>query len=186
MQKPLANDPKVGLFGWTSDQHKAGRRALASLAGFASHLHTRAVHRLLHLNSTWKCCLHCFPLASTITVLRCQRTGNSRCHEIQPIASIASPAMPQLCQPGRHRDCQWTICESLLLVQVPKNIGESEEELIYEKLPADIAARHVLLLDPILATGNSAARAIQVLGDAATVHPWETLHDGISDRRDEM
>jgi hypothetical protein len=37
-----------------------------------------------------------------------------------------------------------------------------QQELIYEKLPADIAERHVLLLDPILATGNSAARAIQV------------------------
>ena len=45
---------------------------------------------------------------------------------------------------------------------VPDNIVDSEEELIYEKLPADIADRHVLLLDPILATGNSAARAIQV------------------------
>ena len=39
---------------------------------------------------------------------------------------------------------------------------EIEQELIYEKLPADIAERHVLLMDPILATGNSAARAIQV------------------------
>ena len=39
---------------------------------------------------------------------------------------------------------------------------EIEQELIYEKLPADIADRHVLLMDPILATGNSAARAIQV------------------------
>ena len=46
--------------------------------------------------------------------------------------------------------------------QAPHSIAESEEELIYEKLPADIAERHVLLLDPILATGNSAARAIQV------------------------
>ena len=36
-----------------------------------------------------------------------------------------------------------------------------EQELIYEKLPKDIADRHVLLMDPILATGNSAARAIQ-------------------------
>ncbi|KAL0021905.1 hypothetical protein WJX79_001763 [Trebouxia sp. C0005] len=40
-----------------------------------------------------------------------------------------------------------------------------EQELIYEKLPKDIASRHVLLMDPILATGNSAARAIQVLLD---------------------
>ncbi|KAL3148876.1 hypothetical protein ABBQ32_001746 [Trebouxia sp. C0010 RCD-2024] len=38
-----------------------------------------------------------------------------------------------------------------------------EQELIYEKLPGDIAERHVLLMDPILATGNSAGRAIQVL-----------------------
>ncbi len=37
-----------------------------------------------------------------------------------------------------------------------------DKELIYEKLPADIAERHVLLMDPILATGNSAVRAIQV------------------------
>lgn len=37
--------------------------------------------------------------------------------------------------------------------------------LIYEKLPADIAERHVLLMDPILATGNSAATAVQVLLD---------------------
>lgn len=37
-----------------------------------------------------------------------------------------------------------------------------EKELIYEKLPADIAERHVLLMDPILATGNSAVRAIEV------------------------
>jgi uridine kinase len=37
--------------------------------------------------------------------------------------------------------------------------------LIYEKLPADIADRHVLLMDPILATGNSAATAVQVLLD---------------------
>ena len=37
-----------------------------------------------------------------------------------------------------------------------------EQELVYEKLPHDIHERFVLLMDPILATGNSAARAIQV------------------------
>ena len=41
-----------------------------------------------------------------------------------------------------------------------------DKELIYEKLPADIAERHVLLMDPILATGNSAVKAIQVCGGA--------------------
>lgn len=37
-----------------------------------------------------------------------------------------------------------------------------EQELIYEKLPADIADRYVLLMDPILGSGRSASRAIQV------------------------
>ncbi len=36
-------------------------------------------------------------------------------------------------------------------------------KLIYDKLPADIYDRHVLLLDPMLATGGSAICAIQVL-----------------------
>ena len=38
-----------------------------------------------------------------------------------------------------------------------------ERTLVYEKLPADIASRRVLLLDPILATGHSAAEAIKLL-----------------------
>ncbi|KAI3492913.1 hypothetical protein L1887_42408 [Cichorium endivia] len=36
-------------------------------------------------------------------------------------------------------------------------------QLIYEKLPQDISERHVLLLDPILGTGNSAVEAIKLL-----------------------
>ncbi|XP_021612729.1 uridine kinase-like protein 3 isoform X1 [Manihot esculenta] len=36
-------------------------------------------------------------------------------------------------------------------------------QLIYEKLPQDISKRHVLLLDPILGTGNSAVQAISLL-----------------------
>ena len=37
-----------------------------------------------------------------------------------------------------------------------------ERELVYEKLPHDITERHVLLMDPVLATGRSADRAIEV------------------------
>jgi uracil phosphoribosyltransferase len=36
----------------------------------------------------------------------------------------------------------------------------------YVKLPADIAARDVILLDPMLATGNSTAAAVQIVKDA--------------------
>jgi uridine kinase len=41
--------------------------------------------------------------------------------------------------------------------------GLSQEEVVYERLPADIAKRHVLLLDPVLGTGHTACRAIQVV-----------------------
>ena len=40
---------------------------------------------------------------------------------------------------------------------------EKETMLIYEKLPNDISERHVLLLDPILGTGNSAVQAISLI-----------------------
>ncbi|XP_029124790.1 uridine kinase-like protein 3 isoform X1 [Cajanus cajan] len=41
--------------------------------------------------------------------------------------------------------------------------GDNGQQLIYEKLPSDISERHVLLLDPILGTGNSAVQAISLL-----------------------
>ncbi|XP_059642956.1 uridine kinase-like protein 5 [Cornus florida] len=41
--------------------------------------------------------------------------------------------------------------------------GYSGRQLIYEKLPADISSRQVLLLDPVLASGNSAIKAISLL-----------------------
>ncbi|KAG2678572.1 hypothetical protein I3760_11G008700 [Carya illinoinensis] len=41
--------------------------------------------------------------------------------------------------------------------------GDNGKQLIYEKLPKDISKRHVLLLDPVLATGNSAIQAIGLL-----------------------
>ncbi|XP_052207133.1 uridine kinase-like protein 3 isoform X2 [Diospyros lotus] len=41
--------------------------------------------------------------------------------------------------------------------------GDNGQQLIYEKLPEDISQRHVLLLDPILGTGNSAVQAISLL-----------------------
>ncbi|KZV35011.1 uridine kinase-like protein 1, chloroplastic-like [Dorcoceras hygrometricum] len=41
--------------------------------------------------------------------------------------------------------------------------GDDGKQLIYEKLPKDICERHVLLLDPVLATGNSANQAIDLL-----------------------
>nr|PNR30795.1 hypothetical protein PHYPA_027111 [Physcomitrium patens] len=41
--------------------------------------------------------------------------------------------------------------------------GDDGKQLIYEKLPHDIADRHVLLMDPIMGTGNCAVQAIDLL-----------------------
>ncbi|KAK0602016.1 hypothetical protein LWI29_029607 [Acer saccharum] len=48
-------------------------------------------------------------------------------------------------------------------VEKGRDIGTVLDQLIYEKLPQDISERHVLLLDPILGTGNSAVQAISLL-----------------------
>jgi len=48
-----------------------------------------------------------------------------------------------------------------ILIQRDEETGKPQ--LIYQKLPKDIAQRHVLLLDPMLATGGSALQAIEVL-----------------------
>ena len=54
-----------------------------------------------------------------------------------------------------------------------------DKELIYEKLPADIADRHVLLMDPILATGNSAVKAIQVSSSYVCEDNIKRCHEAI-------
>ncbi len=53
-------------------------------------------------------------------------------------------------------------------IRIGKILIQRDEEttlpkLIYEKLPEDIGKRHVLLLDPMLATGGSVCKAIEVL-----------------------
>jgi len=46
---------------------------------------------------------------------------------------------------------------------LPINITLQPARLFYAKLPADIQNHHVLLLDPMLATGGSAVAAVKVL-----------------------
>lgn len=50
-----------------------------------------------------------------------------------------------------------------ILIQRDESTIEKVPRLMYVKLPGDIATRTVLLVDPMLATGQSAAAAIEVL-----------------------
>jgi uracil phosphoribosyltransferase len=51
-----------------------------------------------------------------------------------------------------------------------RNEETLEPVTYYVKLPADIADRDVLLLDPMLATGNSTAAAVGILKEAGATH----------------
>ena len=59
------------------------------------------------------------------------------------------------------RECLRSVRIGKVLVQRNEQTGEAH--LYYAKLPEDIHNRFVLLLDPMLATGGSAIRAIDVL-----------------------
>ncbi|TIC45699.1 hypothetical protein E3Q08_01034 [Wallemia mellicola] len=59
------------------------------------------------------------------------------------------------------RECLRSVRIGKVLVQRNEETGEAR--LYYAKLPEDIHERFVLLLDPMLATGGSAIRAIEVL-----------------------
>eukprot|EP00879_Flechtneria_rotunda_P011328 GHRR01011833.1.p1 GENE.GHRR01011833.1~~GHRR01011833.1.p1 ORF type:complete len:489 (+),score=128.33 GHRR01011833.1:1545-3011(+) len=59
------------------------------------------------------------------------------------------------------REC----CQGIKLgkILVHRHGPQEEEEVVYERLPSDIAQRYVLLMDPLLGTGRTACRAVQVL-----------------------
>ena len=59
--------------------------------------------------------------------------------------------------------CKGIKIGKILVHRTGDRLVDGESELIYERLPADIAQRYVLLMDPILGTGASASRAVQVL-----------------------
>jgi uracil phosphoribosyltransferase len=59
------------------------------------------------------------------------------------------------------RDCCRSVRIGKILIQ--RDEETCQPKLFYEKLPADIANRWVLLLDPMFATGGSATMAVQVL-----------------------
>lgn len=59
------------------------------------------------------------------------------------------------------RDCCRSVRIGKILIQ--RDEETCKPKLFYDKLPADIAQRFVLLLDPMFATGGSATMAVEVL-----------------------
>ncbi|KAI4336304.1 hypothetical protein L6164_014845 [Bauhinia variegata] len=54
-------------------------------------------------------------------------------------------------------------CKGIKIGKILVHREGDETQLIYEKLPKDISERHVLLMDPVLGTGNTASQAIELL-----------------------
>ncbi|XP_027918209.1 uridine kinase-like protein 1, chloroplastic [Vigna unguiculata] len=54
-------------------------------------------------------------------------------------------------------------CNGIKIGKILIHRDGDETQLIYEKLPKDISERHVLLMDPVLGTGNTASEAIELL-----------------------
>lgn len=61
--------------------------------------------------------------------------------------------------------CKGIKLGKILVHRVGDRLVDGDKVLVYERLPEDIAQRYVLLMDPILGTGGSATRAVQVLLD---------------------
>ena len=81
------------------------------------------------------------------------------------------PAADSLCAVSilRAADCMLGVMREIMpSIAVGKILIQRDEEtalpmLMYSKLPPALAERHVLLLDPMLATGGSCVAAIRVL-----------------------
>lgn len=56
------------------------------------------------------------------------------------------------------------LCCRVLLLLPARHGPHEEEEVVYERLPSDIASRQVLLMDPLVGTGRTACRAVEVRG----------------------
>merc|ERR1712232_1093004 len=67
------------------------------------------------------------------------------------------------CMLGEVRVMMPTVSVGKVLIQ--RDEATALPQLIYAKLPPDVARRPVLLLDPMLATGGSAVMACKVLCD---------------------
>lgn len=69
-----------------------------------------------------------------------------------------------------------------ILIQRDESTPDKSAKLFYSKLPSDIAEHHVMLLDPMIATGGSALSAVQVLLDAGVPEEQITAVHAIAAR----
>ena len=75
------------------------------------------------------------------------------------------------------RDIEPAVRVGKILIQRDESTIEKKAKLFYCKVPSDIARQNVLLCDPMLATGGSALKAIEVqyIGPCLSRH-WRGPH----------
>lgn len=69
------------------------------------------------------------------------------------------------------RDCEPALKVGKILIQRDESHPDKIAKLFYAKMPPNISEHHVLLCDPMLATGGSAIKALDVLVNQYGVSP---------------
>lgn len=79
-------------------------------------------------------------------------------------------------EPALRACCPGIRIGTILIQRDEKSATKAPDESIYNYtyLPADIASRYVLLLDPMLATAGTVCRAIRILHDKCGV-PYDQI-----------
>lgn len=103
--------------------------------------------------------LSCLPFREkkVVTPTGCEYHGVEFCTQLCGVSIIrAGESM----EAGLREVCNGIRIGKIL---IQRDEQTAQPKLYYSKLPADIAERTVLLLDPMLATGGSAQKAVEVL-----------------------
>ena len=92
-------------------------------------------------------------------------------------SGCAQPAAHELCAVSimRAADCMLHVLSQIVpgvavgKILIRRDEATARPSLLYSKLPPNLAQYHILLLDPMLATGGSCVKALSVLVDAGAI-----------------
>jgi uracil phosphoribosyltransferase len=104
-----------------------------------------------------------FPTTEKIIDTPCERNFCGRCAPQPEMICAVSIVRSGDALVEVVREVEPGIRIGKILIQRNESVPEKPAELFYTKLPKEIATMHVLLCDPMLATGGSALQAIHSL-----------------------
>ena len=104
-----------------------------------------------------------FPTTGTLIDTPCEHNFHGLCSPLPEKICAVSIVRSGDALVEVVREVEPGICVGKILIQRNESLSEKPAELFYTKLPKDISNMHILLCDPMLATGGSALQAIKSL-----------------------